>query len=69
MSSYNVALFIHLLGVITLFGAIALQQRAGVRLRTSYLSHVTESAWMNLFVTRREGPSTAVDRSRWVSSA
>lgn len=33
MSGYGIALFIHLLGVITLFGGIALQQRGAARLR------------------------------------
>jgi hypothetical protein len=33
MSSHEVAMFVHLLGVITLFGGIGLQQRGGTRLR------------------------------------
>jgi hypothetical protein len=33
MSSHGVAMFVHLLGVITLFGGIGLQQRGGTRLR------------------------------------
>ena len=33
MNAYNVALFIHLLGVITLFIAFGITQRAGVRIR------------------------------------
>ena len=33
MNAYNVALFIHLLGVVTLFSAIGLQQRGGAQIR------------------------------------
>jgi hypothetical protein len=35
MNAYNVALFIHLLGVVTLFIAIGLLQRVGARIRTA----------------------------------
>ncbi len=35
MSGYNVALFFHILGVVTLFAAMAIQQVAGARLRSA----------------------------------
>ena len=53
MTAYELALFAHLLGVVTLFAAIALVEAAGARLRRSAdVQHVR--LWVNL--TRTAAP-------------
>lgn len=53
MTAYEFALFVHLLGVVTLFGAIALVETAGVRLRrAASVEHVR--LWVGL--TRSAAP-------------
>jgi hypothetical protein len=59
-TAYNLALFIHILGVITLFAALALVQRGGARLRQA---RTVEHArlWLSLLQpTGRMFPSAAV---------
>lgn len=47
MRAYNVALFVHFLGLITLFAALAIQQRAAARIRQAITAeHVT--LWIEL---------------------
>lgn len=42
MNTYNIALFIHLLGVVTLFIAIALVQRGGAEVRGDAIKRVPD---------------------------
>lgn len=53
MRAYDVALFIHLLGVITLFLALGIVQRAGIRLRAAA---TVEHARLWLELLRTSGP-------------
>jgi predicted integral membrane protein DUF2269 len=47
MLLYNIALFVHLLGLVTLFAAFALYLRAGARLRTA-ISIDQARSWLDL---------------------
>jgi len=60
MSSHGVAMFVHLLGVITLFGGIGLQQRGGARLRAATTVQEVR-LWLGLLrPTGRALPSAVV---------
>jgi uncharacterized membrane protein len=60
MNGYNLALFIHLLGVIALFIAIGLVQRGGVNVRTAE-SVQQARTWLGLLrTTRTMFPSSGV---------
>jgi hypothetical protein len=60
MTGYNVALFIHLLGVITLFGGVGLQQWGGARLRRAQTVQEIRQ-WMGFIrPTGRMIPAAAV---------
>lgn len=52
MSVYNVALFIHFLGLIALFAGFAIYQRAGMRLRSANVL-VEARIWLDLLMTTR----------------
>jgi hypothetical protein len=60
MTLYEVALFIHLLGVVTLFIAIGITQRAGAQVRTAEnLDHLR--LWLGLIrMTRQMFPTSVV---------
>src|SRR5215208_5675718 len=60
MRAYAIAMFVHVLGIIALFGGFAMQHRAGARLRQA-ARHDEARPWAELLVaTRTMVPSGAV---------
>jgi len=60
MRLYGITMFVHILGVIALFGGFAMQQRAGVRLRAATRAEQALSWAAVLDMTRPMVPSGAV---------